>query len=160
MMGSGKTSVALLLAQQTMVPFFDTDRLVEEEAACTVAELFATEGESGFRARETAAVARAAAELDAVIATGGGAILNPDNVETMRECGPVIWLQALPATLAARLAADNDRPLLGDNRLDTLTVLLARRAAFYEAAADHVISTDGISVARVALLVGEIWNES
>ncbi len=145
LMGSGKTAVGRLLAERLGRPLVDTDALVEEAAGCTIAEIFAAEGEEGFRRREAEAVARAAAGDNQVIATGGGAVLRPGNREALRSSGLVIWLDAEPESLYQRARAQGlaHRPLLsGADPLGRLRALADARRPAYEAAAHVRIRTD------------------
>ncbi|HEY7563957.1 MAG TPA: shikimate kinase [Acidimicrobiia bacterium] len=161
MMGAGKTEVGARLAARLGCPFIDIDHLVEAETGSPVAEIFDTEGEDGFRRREAAAIARAAAQPDAVVATGGGAVILPGNVELMRATGPVIWLQADPEVLAGRIGEDRDaRPLLSGEPEARLGALLAERLLAYQGAADHVVVTDRIDPDQVVRLVEDLWNAS
>ena len=136
MMGVGKSSVGRRVALRLGRQFLDTDRLVEQEAGCTVAEIFATEGEAAFRALENAAVRRAL-ESDpyAVIAFGGGAVLEPANRGLARELALVVWLQA-PAGELAR-----------------------QREQAYRSAAHILVDTSGRSPgqAATAVLIASGW---
>ena len=161
MMGAGKTTIGRLLAQRTGCPFLDTDALVAEDAGLPIPEVFSKEGEPAFRDREANAIAAAAANHAAVVATGGGAVLAEGNIETMRAAGTVVWLQARPDTLAARIGSAGHRPLLaGDDVRATLEALLGRRWTAYERAAHHVVVTDDVSIEEAATLVEQVWNES
>lgn len=161
MMGSGKSEVGQVLAARTGKPFLDTDALVEDAAGLAVVEVFEEEGELAFRVRESEAIRAAARIADAVVATGGGAVLFDDNVRSMKSSGPVVWLQAEPATLAARIGDAPGRPLLVDVDVeDRLSMMLEGRREAYEGAADHIVTTDGSSIEEVALVVEEIWNAS
>jgi shikimate kinase len=160
MMGSGKTEVGYRLAARLGCPFVDTDRVVEDEAGVAAKDIFQNEGEAAFRRRETAALARAATHLDAVVATGGGAVLDPGNVEVMRASGPVIWLQADPSVLMQRIGDDPARPLLEGDPVERLRGLLADRAEAYQAAADHVVVTDRIDPDRIVDLIEDLWTAS
>ena len=170
MMGSGKSVVGRVLAARTDRGFFDTDQMVEARAGRSIGEIFADEGERGFRSRESDAIAAAAASGDAVIATGGGAVLLPANVAAMRASGPVVWLQAGPSTLASRVGDGSSRPLLdgrsdddGSEEIDLetrLSTMLQARLTAYELAADFSVTTDQATVAEVAVLIEEIWNAS
>jgi shikimate kinase len=168
MMGSGKSAVGRALAARSDVPFIDTDLMVELESGRSVAEVFVSEGESGFRLRESSAIEAAASVSHAVVATGGGAILDAGNVRIMKSTGPVVWLQAPPTVLAARIGDASTRPLLanpgsnspglnGPDAVQRLSVLLADRQEAYEAAADHIVSTDDVALDEVVKLVEEIW---
>jgi shikimate kinase len=161
MMGAGKTTVGLLLAERTGTRFLDTDAMVESEAGMPISEIFSREGEKGFRKRESAAVRQASADERGVVATGGGAVLSAANVRAMRNSGSVVWLNAAPATLSERIGDPAGRPLLeGDDLRARLAVMLEDRRSAYESAAHHVVVTDDASPEEVALLVGEIWNAS
>jgi shikimate kinase len=157
MMGSGKTSVGRRVAERLGRPLLDTDRLVEEEAGCSVAEVFAAEGEAGFRRREAEVVSRVlASEVPAVIAFGGGAVLDSANRVAAREAGLVIWLQAPVTELARRVASPSTvRPLLaGDGPPETvLEDIAGQREEAYRAAAHVVIDTAGRSPGQVASAV-------
>jgi shikimate kinase len=159
LMGAGKSSVGKRCAELLDRPFVDTDELVVASAGVPFDDLWAAEGESGFRARERVAVADAAASpTPLVIACGGGAVLDPDNRRALRASGLVVWLAAEPTVLATRLAGDESRPLLaGGDRAATLTRLADTRAAAYEAAADVTVATDDRSVDEVATAVVAEW---
>jgi len=152
LMGAGKTTVGQVCAQRLGRPFVDTDALVEAAAGASVREVFAAEGESGFRAREVVAVADAVASPEPlVIACGGGAVLDPANRRALSAHGFVVWLRASPEALGARVGDDHDRPLLaGGPSVATLTRLARLRAGAYEATADAAVDTDDVAVADVA----------
>ena len=168
MMGVGKTSVGRRLALRLGRQFLDTDTLVEAEAGCSVAEIFAAEGERAFRARENAAVRRAL-ESDpyAVIAFGGGAVLEPANRGLARELALVVWLQAPARELARRVSASlrrsggTARPLLTSGRSpeQVLDELARTREEAYRAAAHVLVDTAGRSPsqAATAVLVASGW---
>src|SRR5712692_9411329 len=101
-MGSGKTEIGRQLAERTGREFIDTDEIVESEGS-TIADIFAAEGERGFRARERRAVQHAARARRAVIATGGGAVLDPANVKALRRNGVVVYLKVATDELLRRL---------------------------------------------------------
>jgi shikimate kinase len=149
-MATGKTEVGRRLAQRLGRAFVDTDALVEADAGRTVANVFAVEGEAGFRTRERAAVERACAMPDAVIAIGGGALLDADNRHRLAAAGPVVCLTAAPEEILRRVGNANSRPLLrgpGD-RLARIRELIAERAPAYATAA-HTVDTTGLSVDQV-----------
>jgi shikimate kinase len=161
MMGSGKTTVGRALARRTGTEFLDTDWLVVSDAGQSVAQIFTSEGEVGFRARESVAVARASTNPRAVVATGGGVVLAAENIDVMRASGPVIWLRADASTLVDRTRGAGDRPLLdGGDALSRLQELARDRESAYEAAADHVVVTDRLAIDGVVELVEALWNAS
>jgi shikimate kinase len=150
LMGAGKTTVARECAARLSRPVVDTDDLVTAAAAASVAEIFAAEGEAGFRARERAAVADACASpVPLVVACGGGAVLDPDNRRRLRAAGVVVWLDASTDELAARVGRDAARPLLGADPAASLERLRAAREAAYGAVADVVVDTTGRTVDEV-----------
>src|SRR3954452_828116 len=136
-MGAGKTSVGRRCATTLGRVFVDTDELVEAIACMSVADIFASEDERGFRARERAAVADACAAPDAsVISCGGGAVLDADNRYQLRAHAFVVWLDAPPDVLLARVGGDTGRPLLATgNRGATLQRLAKLRGPVYESTA-------------------------
>lgn len=130
-MASGKTHIGKQLAKKTGFSFVDTDALVVEDSACSINEIFASQGEATFRDLETAAVRKAAAYKNAVIATGGGAVLRKENVQALRETGVIVCLDIPENVLLARMAqAAGERPLM---QTDTQAVLdrLHARAPYY-----------------------------
>ena len=158
MMGSGKTAVGRRVAERLGRPFVDTDKLVEERAGKTVPEIFADDGEPAFRALEAEVVGAALdSDIWAVIAFGGGAVLDPANRELAREAGLVIWLQAPVTELARRVTAGRGalRPLLAESESpETALEDIARaREEAYRAAAHVVIDTSGRSPGQVASAV-------
>ncbi|HWP64329.1 MAG TPA: shikimate kinase [Candidatus Limnocylindria bacterium] len=155
-MGTGKTEVGRRLARATQRPFVDTDKLVEAAAGRSIAEIFATEGEVRFRALEREAVQQAVAVPNAVVATGGGALLDPDSRRLLLSAGPVVCLTATPEEILRRLGDAEDRPLLRGGtpaeRLAKIRAILDAREASYSLAT-HRIDTTGRSVDE---LVSEI----
>ena len=146
MMGSGKSTVGKRVAGSSGLPFVDVDRLVEERTGRSVTEIFRRGGEDEFRRLESAEIARLAAETigyggGRVISTGGGAVLDDRSVAAMRGSGVVLWLDAPPASLAARVG--HERPLLaGQDTASRLGAILDRRRHRYEAAAHYLIDAD------------------
>jgi shikimate kinase len=147
-MGTGKTTVGRALAARLQKPFVDTDEQVERLAGCSIAAIFATKGEAHFRALERRVVAETA-QQDAVVATGGGAIVDPLNYQHMHAAGTIVCLTADVDVLVARTASDTTRPLLpAAERRARIAALLAERAGAY-AQADAVIDTSQRSIAAV-----------
>jgi shikimate kinase len=151
LMGSGKTTVGKRCAEVLGRPFVDTDELVEAGSGQTVAALFATVGEAGFRAVERQAVADACASpTPVVISCGGGAVLDPDNRRHLQASGRVVWLRAPAAVLAERIGSTSARPLLANGNPEvTLERLSTLRAGTYAAIAEATIDTDSLAVEEV-----------
>ncbi len=158
LMGAGKTTVGAACAARLERPFVDTDDVVEANTGTSVAELFATQGESSFRDLERQAVIDACGTpAPAVIACGGGAVVDAENRRRLRRAGFVVWLQAPPATLMDRVGTGAERPLLHGGSTATLERLAVVRAAAYEAVADAIVDTDGRSVDQVVDAVLEVY---
>lgn len=157
--GSGKSSVARAVGEALGVDVIDLDAVIVETAGCTIPEIFAAEGEAGFRDQESAALAQVAQRPPSVVALGGGAILRESNREQIRNTGRCVWLVATAETLAARIAADEQdanapqRPSLtqpGGNPADEVAEVLQQRQPHYAAAADHQVSVEQQSVPEIA----------
>ena len=152
-MATGKTEVGRRLARVLGRPFVDIDGLIEAGAGKKVAEIFADEGEPRFRELERAAVAEACQVPDAVVATGGGTLLDLDNRRRLAAAGPIVCLSAPPEDIARRAGKGTSRPLLASrngstDRLARIRALLAERAPVY-ALATHTVDTAGLGVDQV-----------
>ena len=152
---TGKTGVGKFLADRLQRPFVDLDQVLVEEAGQSIAELVAKSGWEEFRRREKQLVARYGVRPGLVLATGGGVVLDWENVLILRRHGIIIWLTADPATIRARLVQDRpldtNRPSLtgGDTVAEVAQVLQARQH-LYLAAARIIIDTAGRSIEQVA----------
>jgi len=160
---TGKTTVGRLLAERLGWAFADCDDLVEAAAGKSIAEIFAAEGEAGFRDREAAALRELCARERCVIATGGGAVLRPANRELLRAAGFVAWLTASPETVRARLQADPTtaarRPsLTAAGGPDEIRSLVAAREALYREVADFAADADAPSPEAVAAAIFTAWS--
>ena len=138
--GSGKSTVGRLLADRLGLPFVDADAELERANGRRIRDIFAEDGEPVFRALEVATLAGLLAGGPRVLATGGGAVLNPDTRRRLRGAGPVVYLRADPAALHARTAGDPDRPPLTDlPPEDEVRAVLAERDPLYRRTATLVI---------------------
>jgi len=146
LMGSGKTTVGKIIARKLGWDFVDTDALLISQAGGRpIPEIFALEGENGFRLRESAALRSLLGRRNAVIATGGGIVTIPRNLSLLRHLGYIVWLEAPVTLLARRTAHNNDRPLLQDtDPMAKLEALLAARGPLYKALADLRIQTQDL----------------
>jgi shikimate kinase len=151
---SGKTSVGEKLSGLLGLPFYDTDALIRQQTGKTVREMVLEGGWPAFRQAERAAIASLAGEEKAVIALGGGAILDPSNVKTLRPRGFFIWLQAEKETIQERLKGDREsaeqRPPLSISGNEDEEEILRQRIPLYESIADLIFDTTGLSVEAVA----------
>ena len=150
MMGAGKTTVGRELAGRLGWRFLDTDALVEASAVSTVAELFASSGETAFRLEESRVLADAlVGGGPAVVSAGGGAVVTPANRELLATAGAVVWLRADPATLAARVGSGVGRPLLDGDPAGALAALDDVRRPFYGEVADVTVDVDDLEPSMV-----------
>ena len=157
-MGTGKTSVGKRLAKRLGWKFVDVDELIEAGAKMPIPRIFSERGETVFRRLERRCISRVVKHRDQVIATGGGAFVDPQSRARLRVSGPVICLTARPAVILARVGRQLfSRPMLADsaNPLARIRALLAQRAKTY-AQADVTIDTSDRSVDEVA---ERIWEQ-
>ncbi|MCE9519868.1 MAG: NAD-dependent epimerase/dehydratase family protein [Verrucomicrobia bacterium] len=156
LMGSGKSAVGRLAAQSLGFEFVDTDQMIVSSAGKTIPEIFASEGEAGFRARETAILRSLIGRQRHVIATGGGIVTQPDNLPLLQQLGFVVWLNADIEILRRRTSRSHDRPLLRTaDPAAVLRELFAARAPLYESASELKITTDDLSLEDAAYGLAE-----
>ena len=150
-MGAGKSSIGRRLADLCGLSFADADRDIELCTGASIATIFDCEGEAGFRAREAATLARLLAGSDQVVATGGGAVLDPGNRALLRRRGFVVHLSlGVPGQLR-RLERDRVRPLLQrPDREQVLQAMAQARAPLYAEVADLVFDTENRTPAGAA----------
>lgn len=153
--GAGKSAAGAALAQKTGRPFHDTDQEICARSSCSIEQIFAERGEAAFRRLEREALQQLVrAPAAAVVATGGGIVLDRRNVALMREHGCTVLLQARSDTLEQRLERkmqQQERPLLQNGSWrDKLRQLLREREALYRQAADRTVQTDALSPVQVA----------
>jgi shikimate kinase len=143
--GSGKTTVARLLAAKLGWGWLDADDLVERRHGKSIRELFAAEGEVGFRNKEAAILAEICELQHQVVATGGGVVLRPENRQLLQRSGWCVWLTADAATLWQRMQADpatpERRPQLASGGLAEIAEVLAARAELYRGCAHAIVPT-------------------
>jgi shikimate kinase len=134
-MGTGKSTIGAILAKRLQWDFVDTDEMAEQDAGMNIKQIFATQGEDGFRALERAACLRAAGRNFTVIATGGGALLDPESRAALEASGVVILLTCEMEVLLARLresALRGERPMIADNFEVRVRELLHIRGELYD----------------------------
>lgn len=156
MMGAGKSTVGRLLANQLHFDFVDADRELEVRSGVPIPTIFEIEGEAGFRRREAALLDELTQRQRVVLATGGGAILDPGTRDALKKRGLVIYLRASLDEILRRTRHDRSRPLLrsADDPRARIDELLAQREPLYAATADLVFQSAASNPRRlVARLV-------
>lgn len=142
MMGAGKSTIGRLLAQELLFEFIDADRELESRSGVPIPTIFEIEGEEGFRRREAALLDELTRRPQIVLATGGGAILDPDTRDALRQRGLVIYLRASLDEIVRRTRHDRSRPLLqAANPRERIDQLLKQREPLYTATADLVFQS-------------------
>lgn len=150
MPGAGKTTVGRQLARRMHRSFLDADQEIEARTGVRIPLIFDIEGEQGFREREAKVIAELGRQANLIVATGGGAILRPDNRAALKEGGVVVYLHATPRLLFERTRLDHNRPLLQvDDPMKKIEELFAVRDPLYREVADIVINSLGGSVSHL-----------
>jgi shikimate kinase len=150
-MGAGKSSVGRTLARMTGLPRFDTDEMIAKRFGLSVTEIFKKHGEEEFREAETETLRGLIGKQAAIVVTGGGIVLRPENRRLLRELGNVVHLAAEEETLFARISRRSTRPLLRtENPRATVTELLRTRLPLYRELADVEVDTTLLSHDEVA----------
>ncbi len=151
-MGTGKTAVGKALAEKLVRSFVELDSLIEQKAGMSIPEIFQQDGEIAFRELEMRVTEEVANKKKAVIACGGGIVLNKINIDRLRENARMVYLIASPRVMLRRVSSEEgQRPLLEvDNPTLTIRELLGFRKPFYERAADIKIDTSKLDIDAVA----------
>ncbi len=157
LMGSGKSTVGRFVARLLGFQFADTDHMIVNRAGCSIPEIFAREGEAGFRKRESAVLRELLGSRRHVIATGGGIITQPVNLPLLRHLGFITWLEAGTDLLVRRTPSNNDRPLLRGEEPPRVKLerLIQERGPIYKSLADLRIQTDDLTQEESAYGVAE-----
>ena len=162
---SGKTSAGRELARLLDRPFFDTDRMIFGKTGRSIREIVEKSGWQAFREVEKTVISELSRLDEAVIATGGGAVMDPDNVSMLRARGRFVWLRADARILALRMSRDRNgalqRPALtGAGSLEEIEEVLSKRLPVYGAVADIVVDTAGKDSAGIAAeIAGRLEND-
>jgi shikimate kinase len=150
-MGAGKTAIGRELARHLKLEFVDADQEIERRTGADIALIFEKEGEAGFRRREREVIAELTQREGLVLATGGGAVLDPANRDALKQRGFVIYLKASVGAQAARTAQNRNRPLLEtEDRQERLKQLFEVRAPLYESLAELTVETDSGQVKQIS----------
>lgn len=159
-MGSGKTAVGRQLARHLDMEFVDSDNEIERRTGVDITFIFDKEGEQGFRVRECAVIADLAARKNVVLATGGGAVLDPGNRNLLRDRGTVVYLRTSLAHQLERTRHSKNRPLLqSEDRAAVLQRLMEVRGPLYEEVADIVVTTGNQRIGAMVREIGDRLRE-
>ncbi len=153
--GTGKSSVGKILAERLQRRMVSTDAEVVRRASLSIPEIVKQSGWDHFRDLESEVCQDLAGQDGLIIDTGGGAVLRQQNVARLKTNGTLFWLTADVATIAARIGGDSQRPSLTGSKsfIEEIDDVLRERTPIYAAAADHVVATDGRSLADVVATI-------
>jgi shikimate kinase len=156
-MGAGKTTIGRQLAKALKLPFYDSDKAIEESTGVDIPTIFEFEGEEGFRDREQKMLQQLTKMDGIVLATGGGAILREENRKLLKEHGFIVYLQCSVDRILERTRRDAQRPLLNtDNPRERIETLFTQREPLYLSCADYKIDT---GVLQSKVVVSQILEE-
>ncbi len=161
MMGAGKTTIGIKIADLTGRRWYDTDQLIVDQHG-KISDIFEYYGEAHFRKLETEIIKELADKDGLVISTGGGLVLKKENNELLQKKGKIVFLRATLETLSKRLKVDGNRPLLQtstESIRDRLSKLMVERTPVYEHVADYIVDVDGKTPEEIAKEIVEITGE-
>ena len=164
MMGSGKTTIGIKIAEITGRRWYDTDGVIADKYG-KISDIFEYYGEAHFRKLETEIIRDLAQKDNLILSTGGGLVLKPENNAMLKKNGKIVFLRASLDTLAKRLKVDGTRPLLQtstESIRDRLAKLMKERSPIYEGVADAVVDVDGKTPeenAREIIELAKTWEE-
>ena len=159
--GAGKSSVGKALGQRLSTSFADTDALIEKQSGLRVPEIFLDKGEPFFRELEREVVLRELASFDGVLALGGGAVMNSEVEQALRQSSdPICFLDVSLSSAAPRIGFNRDRPLLVGNPRAKWQELMNIRRPIYEALATLTVSTDSGTPSHIAQEIAEMLSRS
>ncbi len=142
LMGAGKTTIGRQLAKNLGLPFYDSDKAIEESTGVDIPTIFEFEGENGFRDREQKMLQQLTQLNGIVLATGGGAILREENRQLLKENGFIVYLQCSVDRIFERTRRDTQRPLLKtENPKERIETLFTEREPLYRSCADFIVDT-------------------
>ena len=161
-MGTGKTEVGKLLAEKLGKEFVETDAIIVEKAGRSIPEIFREDGEIAFRELEIAVIGEVATRKNAVIACGGGAVLNKINTDRLGKQSAIVCLTASPQVILKRTSADaEERPLLAvADRMKQIEELMKFREPYYKRSADIIMNTSRLNVRTVVERIIEKLKEN
>lgn len=156
-MGAGKTTIGRMLAKQLDKDFYDSDVEIERKTGVKIPHIFELEGEDGFRKRESLALEELCQLQGVIMATGGGAVLSPENRALLKNSGKIIYLRGKVHDLYLRTRHDKTRPLLqGGNVRQKLERLYLQRDPIYTALADYVVDTGAQSALEITSYIEDL----
>lgn len=161
-MGAGKSTIGRLLAANLHLPFYDSDKVIEDKTGADIPWIFDVEGEDGFRSRETAVLKELLESEPHVLATGGGIIIRPENRELLQQASgvKVFYLTASLGQLVERTSKDRKRPLLQvANPREKIIELIKTRDPLYQEVSDYIINTDRRSPKAVVQEIVRLLNQ-
>lgn len=157
-MGSGKSTVARKLGSMFSKRVVDLDKLIAKRARKSIPEIFADEGEEGFRFREKAALESMLDEVPCIVSCGGGVVTREENIELLKRLGTIVYLQVDAAEAVSRISNPESRPLLQGPV--SAEEMLQTRLPLYEQAADITVDTSGKTIDDVVNETGELlWKK-
>lgn len=158
-MGSGKTVVGRLVADKLGYKFIDTDKIIEERIGKTISDIFNDEGERYFREIESNIVKELSELSGHVISTGGGIVVNQDNLTCLKSGGFTVWLKAAPESIYRRVVSESHRPLLNvKDPLNEIKRLLSHRERLYSEA-DISVETDNLDIEKIADIIIDSYHK-
>jgi len=159
--GTGKSHVGRLLAERLAFPYISIDKVIVSRAGMSISEIVSQFGWQGFRDRESLEVREISVWDSIIIDTGGGVVERPENIESLRENGCLIWLKASVPTIVGRIQGGADRPALtaGKSFTEEVAEVLERRTPLYRQAALHEIDTDGLAPEEIAGQIVLLWQQ-
>ncbi len=138
-MGSGKTTFGIKLARRSGFTFLDMDAEIEAQAGMPIVDIFSTYGEAYFRDLEHAFLQSLSKKQNLVLSTGGGIVLNPDNMAILKQCGTIVFLSPPPEVLLERLSGDTTRPVIAGKTPAEILDLYHQRLPYYQQYADMIL---------------------
>lgn len=149
-MGAGKSTIAGRLQEMLGMPRIEMDQMIVEAQGMPISEIFRIHGEPYFRDLESDTLIALQKQRPAIVSCGGGVVMREENAAHMKKSGRVVLLMAEPETIYERVKDSDERPILNDNMsVAYISELLERRRAYYEAAADVAVATDGKDAVQI-----------
>lgn len=159
-MGVGKTSVGKKVAEILDMEFVDTDLMIEKSVGMSARKIFSLYGEAFFREKEAQVIRDLANKMNAVLATGGGVVLNPINVEILSNMGIIVWLKAPLELIYERIQSDINRPLSYNKSIEDIKGIYFKRHDLYDKYCNFAIDISGRSIEETALQIVDLYKRT